>query len=47
MLESAAELLGGICLSALIVLTGVCIVGSIIAALRALGGGIGTVSAKI
>ncbi len=37
MLESTVELLGGLCLSALILLIGVCIVGSILAALRAAG----------
>jgi hypothetical protein len=37
MLESAVELLGGLCLSALTLLMGVCIVGSIVAALRAVG----------
>ena len=35
MLQSTAELLGGILLSALIVLVGACILGSILAALRA------------
>ncbi len=35
MLESTVELLGGLCLSALTVLMSVCIVGSIVAALRA------------
>ena len=35
MLESTVELLGGLCLSALTVLVGFCIVGSIVAALRA------------
>jgi hypothetical protein len=47
MLESTAELLGGLCLSALILLVGVSIVGSIVAALRALSRGIGTVSARM
>lgn len=35
MLESAIALLGGICLSALSLLIAVCIVGSVVAALRA------------
>ena len=38
MLESAVELLGGLCLSALTLLIGFCIVGSIVAALRAVSG---------
>jgi hypothetical protein len=39
MLESAAELLGALCLSALTLLVGFSIVGSIVAALRAVGQG--------
>jgi len=39
MLESIVELLGGLLLSALPLLIGSCIVGSIIAALRAVSGG--------
>jgi hypothetical protein len=35
MLESTVELLGGLLLSALILLVGACILGSIVAALRA------------
>jgi hypothetical protein len=35
MLESTIELLGGLCLSALALLLSVCIVGSVVAALRA------------
>jgi hypothetical protein len=46
MVESTIELLGGLCLSALILLIGVCIVGSIVVALRAVSRGSGTVSAK-
>lgn len=46
MLESAVELLGGLCSSALILLIAVCIVGSIVAALRAVGRGSATLSAK-
>jgi hypothetical protein len=46
MLESTVELLGGLCLSALTLLIGFCIVGSIVAALRAVGRGSGTVSAR-
>jgi hypothetical protein len=38
MLESAVELLGGLCLSALTLLIGFSIVGSIVAALRAVSG---------
>jgi hypothetical protein len=37
MLESTIELLGGLCLSALTLLISFCIVGSIVAALRAVG----------
>jgi hypothetical protein len=37
--ESAVELLGGLCLSAPVLLIGLCIVGSIIAALRAVSRG--------
>jgi len=39
MLESVVELMGGLLLSALMVLIGSCIVGSIVAALRAVSGG--------
>jgi len=39
MLESTVELLGGICLSTLTLLMSVCIVGSIVAALRAVSRG--------
>jgi hypothetical protein len=39
MLESIVELLGGLLLSALTLLIGSCIVGSIVAALRAVSGG--------
>jgi len=39
MLESSVELLGGLFLSALALLIGSCIVGSIVAALRALSRG--------
>jgi len=39
MLESVVELLGGLLLSALTLLIGSCIVGSIVAALRAVHGG--------
>jgi hypothetical protein len=46
MLEGTVELLSGLSLSALILLIGVCIVGSIVAALRAVNRGSGTVSAR-
>jgi hypothetical protein len=46
MLKSSLELFGGLCLSAVILMIGVCIVGSIVAALRAAGHGSGTVSAR-
>jgi hypothetical protein len=46
MLESTVELLGGLCLSALILLISFCIVGSIVAALRAVGRGSSAVSAR-
>jgi hypothetical protein len=46
MLESTVELLGGLCLSALILLIAVSIVGSIVAALRVVGCGSATLSAK-
>jgi hypothetical protein len=39
MLESIIELLGGLLLSALFLLIGSCIVGSVVAALRAVSGG--------
>ncbi len=39
MLDSSVELLGGLFLSALALLIGSCIVGSIVAALRAVGRG--------
>ena len=41
MLESIIELLGGLCLSALTLLMSLCIVGSIVAALRAVSRGSG------
>jgi hypothetical protein len=46
MLESIVELLGGVCLIALALLISFCIVGSIVAALRAVSRGSGTVSAR-
>jgi hypothetical protein len=46
MLESMVELLGGLGLSALSLLIGVCIVGSIVAALRAVSRGSATGSAR-
>jgi hypothetical protein len=46
MLESTVELLSDLCLSALTLLIGFCIVGSIVAALRAVGRGNGTVGAR-
>jgi hypothetical protein len=46
MLESTVELLGGLGLSALTLLSGVCIVGSIVAALRAVSQGSSSVSAR-
>jgi hypothetical protein len=46
MLGSTVELLGGLCLSALTLVIGFSIVGSIVAALRALSRGSATVSAK-
>jgi hypothetical protein len=46
MLESTVELLGGLCLSALPLLIGLCIVGPIAAALRAVGRGTATPSRK-
>jgi hypothetical protein len=46
MLESTVELLGGLFLSALTLLIGSCIVGSIVAALRAVSRGSATVSAR-
>jgi hypothetical protein len=45
MLESTVEL-GGLCLSALTLLVGFCIVGSIVAALRALSRASATVSTR-
>jgi hypothetical protein len=45
-MESTVELLGSLCLSALTLLISFCIVGSIVAALRAVSRGNGTVSAK-
>jgi hypothetical protein len=44
MLEGTVELLGGLCLIALLLLISFCIGGSIIAALRALSRGSATVS---
>jgi len=46
MLESAVELLVGLFLSALTLLIGFCIVGSIVAALRAVRHGSPTVSTR-
>jgi len=46
MLESTVELLGGLCLSALTLLIGFCIVGSIVAAIRAVTRASATVSTK-
>ena len=46
MLGSAVELLGGLCLSVLILLIGFCIVGSMVAALRAVSRASATVSRK-
>lgn len=46
MLESTIGLLGGLCLSALTLLISFCIVGSTVAALRAVGRGSATVSAR-
>jgi hypothetical protein len=46
MLESTVELLGGLGLSALTLLISFCIVGSIIAALRAVNRGSGSLSAR-
>jgi hypothetical protein len=46
MLESTVELLSGLCLSALPLLIGFCIVGSIVAALRAVGLTLTTVSTQ-
>jgi hypothetical protein len=45
MLESTVELLGGLLLSAVMLLIGSCVVGSIIAAIRAVSRGSATVSA--
>jgi len=44
--ESIIELLSGFCLSALTLLIAFCIIGSIVAALRAVNPGSDTVSAK-
>jgi hypothetical protein len=46
MLESIVELLGALSFSALTALVGTCIVGSIVAALRAVSRGSATVSTK-
>jgi hypothetical protein len=46
MLESIVELLGGLFFSALALLVGSSIVGSIIAALRAVSGGSATVNTR-
>jgi hypothetical protein len=46
MLESTVELLGGLCLSALTLVMSVCMVGSIVAALRAVSRGSATVGTK-
>jgi hypothetical protein len=46
MLENTVELVGGLCLIALPLLISFCIVGSIVAALRAVSRGSGTVSTR-
>ena len=46
MLESTVELLGGLLLSAVMLLIGSCIVGSIVAAIRAVSRGSATVSTR-
>lgn len=46
MLDSTVELLGGLCLIALPLLISFCIVGSIVAALRAVSRGRATVSTR-
>jgi len=46
MLESIVELLGGLFLSTLTLLVGFCIIGSIVAALRAVSGGSATVNTR-
>jgi hypothetical protein len=46
MLESTVELVGGLCLSALTLLIGFCIVGSVVVALRAVSRANVTVSTK-
>jgi hypothetical protein len=46
MLESTVGLLSSLCLSALTLLISFCIVGSIVAALRAVSPGNGTVGAR-
>jgi hypothetical protein len=46
MLESTIELLSGLCLSTLSLLVSFCIIGSVVAALRAVGRGKATLSAK-
>ena len=46
MLESAIALLGGLCLSALTLLISVCIVGSVVAAVRAVNRGSTLVSTR-
>jgi hypothetical protein len=46
MLRSAIELLVGLCLSVLTILIALCIVGSIVAALRSVGRRSGIVGAK-
>ena len=46
MLENTVELVGGLCLIALPLLISFCIVGSIVAALRAVSRGSGTVSMR-
>ena len=47
MLASTVELLGGLFLDGVVLLIGFCIVGSMVAALRAVGRGDGTPRAKI
>jgi hypothetical protein len=46
MLENTVELVGDLCLIALPLLVGFCIVGSIVAALRAVSQGSGSVSTR-
>lgn len=46
MLESTVDLMSGLCLTALILLMSICIVGSIVAALRAVSQGSAMVSTR-